>query len=103
MSDNTTLFHRISKFGTVTIPGLCTVALVLIMVSGCDVPTMVRSLLPSASFHEKFNLRAVDFFDDPQVVKLCEAIEENDLNEMKRRRSRLPLGVSVNTTWRSSF
>jgi ankyrin repeat protein len=36
------------------------------------------------SFHERFNWRAEDFFDDAQVIALCHAIEGNDLAEIDR-------------------
>lgn len=72
--------------------------LLLMIILGCEVPTMVRSVFSSASFHEKFNLRPVDYFDDPQVVKLCEAIEDNDLDEMKRL---IAAGVGVTTIGKS--
>lgn len=68
--------------------------LLLMTILGCEVPTVVRSVFSSVSFHDKFNLRPVDYFDDPQVVKLCEAIEDNDLDEMKRL---IAAGVDVNT------
>lgn len=68
------------------------------MTFGCGVRTSVLSMLPSATFHQKFNLRAVDYFNDPQVVKLCEAIEDNDLDEMKRL---IATGIDVNTVGKS--
>ncbi len=68
--------------------------LVLTMTLGCEVPGVVRPFLPSATFHQKFNLRAVDFFDDEQIVELCEAIEDNDLKEMKRL---IGTGADINT------
>lgn len=36
------------------------------------------------SFHQKVGWNAEDYFDDPQVIALCEAIEENDLDEIER-------------------
>lgn len=45
------------------------------------------------TFHEKFNWRAEEYFDDPQVIALCEAIEANDLEEMDRL---VAAGANVN-------
>jgi hypothetical protein len=36
------------------------------------------------TWHEKFNWEAADYFDDPQVIALCEAIEASDLEEIDR-------------------
>lgn len=36
------------------------------------------------TWHEKFDWTAEDYFDDPQVIALCEAIEANDLDEIDR-------------------
>jgi uncharacterized protein len=38
----------------------------------------------STTWHEKCDWVAADYFDDPQVIALCEAIERNDLDAMKR-------------------
>lgn len=46
------------------------------------------------SFHSKFQWRAKDYFDNPNVVELCEAIESNDLEKMERL---IANGVDVNT------
>lgn len=73
---------------------LCVVAISLTMTSGCEVPAVVSSLFPSANFHTKLNLRAEEYFDDPQVLELCAAIEDNDINEMKRL---IAAGVDINT------
>ncbi len=45
------------------------------------------------SWHEKHGWKAVDFFADPQVVALCEAIQANDLERM---RSLIAAGADVN-------
>lgn len=37
-----------------------------------------------STWHEKFDWKAEDYFDDPQVVALCRAIEANDLEEIDR-------------------
>ncbi len=36
------------------------------------------------AFHEKYDWQAEKFFDDPQVIALCKAIEANDLKEIDR-------------------
>lgn len=36
------------------------------------------------SWHEKFKWKAEDYFDNPQVIALCKAIEANDLKEIDR-------------------
>jgi hypothetical protein len=36
------------------------------------------------SFHEKFNWRAEDYFDDAKVIELCKAIQTNDVPEVER-------------------
>ena len=45
------------------------------------------------SWHEKFNWQAEDYFEDPQVIALCKAIEANDLDEMERL---IQAGADVN-------
>jgi len=45
---------------------------------GCD------GLAAQKTWHQKFNWRAEDYFKDPQVIALCQAIETNNLGEMKR-------------------
>jgi ankyrin repeat protein len=44
----------------------------------------VSQPLSKRTWHENFNWRAEDYFDDPQVVALCKAIELNDLGEIDR-------------------
>jgi ankyrin repeat protein len=50
----------------------------------------VKSNVP---WHEKVHWKAQDYFDDPQVVALCQAIEANDLKGMKRQ---IDEGADVN-------
>ena len=45
------------------------------------------------TFHEKAGWKAEDYFDDPQVIALCKAIEANDLEEMKQL---IDAGADVN-------
>lgn len=39
---------------------------------------------PEDHWHHKVGWKAEDYFDDPQVIKLCQAIAANDLEEMRR-------------------
>ena len=74
----------------------CLLLFVMIAVLGCDVKDLPGArLLPlgQRSFHQKFDWRAAKFFDDPQVIALCEAIEADDLPEMERL---IAAGADVN-------
>jgi len=46
------------------------------------------------SWHERYNWKAEEFFDDPQVIALCKAIEAGDLEEIDRL---VAEGADVNT------
>jgi hypothetical protein len=39
---------------------------------------------PESRWHTTVGWNAEDYFDDPQVIKLCQAIERNDIPEMER-------------------
>ena len=39
---------------------------------------------PLSRWHQQVSWRAEDYFDDPKVIKLCRAVEENDIEEMER-------------------
>jgi ankyrin repeat protein len=59
---------------------LTAVASILIALhTGCSVGEKVHS-----TWHQKFNWKAEDFFDDPKVIGLCRAIEANDVAEIDR-------------------
>lgn len=53
---------------------------------------LAMSLLPACgglnpldrSWHAKFDWQAEEYFDDPQVIALCKAIEKNDIAEIDR-------------------
>ena len=51
---------------------------IAVLGGGCDSPP------PRGKWHAKFNWKAEDYFDDPNVVRLCRAIEAEDLLEMER-------------------
>lgn len=38
----------------------------------------------TSTWHQKFDWQAEEFFDDPQVIALCKAIEAEDLDEIER-------------------
>ncbi len=66
--------------------------LVFLACTGCE--RIVANALPSYStFHQKIGLKAEDYFDDPKVIKLCHAIEANDLDKMDQL---IADGVDVN-------
>lgn len=52
-------------------------------------------LNPGSRWHAVVNWKAEDYFEDPQIIKLCQAIEQNDVAEMKRL---IAAGVDVNTS-----
>ncbi len=55
-------------------------AAMLSSAAGCG----LLNLLPGRTIHQKCGWKAEDYFDDPQVIALCRAIEANDLAEMER-------------------
>lgn len=57
------------------------IAALLIAAVGCG---RVAQVLPAPNSHEKVGWKTEDYFDDPQVVALCKAIEANDLAEIDR-------------------
>lgn len=59
---------------------------IAILCFGCgELPSkVVNNMLTDRSFHQKFGWKAEDFFDDPKVIALCRAIEENDLKMIDR-------------------
>ena len=50
-------------------------------------------LSPESRWHALAGWKAADYFDDPQVIDLCDAIEENDVPEMERL---ISAGANVN-------
>lgn len=62
--------------------------LALLVLVGCAPPHP-----SSPSWHHKFDWKAEEYFDDPQVIALCRAIEANDLEEMERL---IQAGADVN-------
>jgi uncharacterized protein len=67
---------------------LVTVAVVS-FAAGCG----LLNLLPGRTIHQKCGWKAEDYFDDPQVIALCRAIEASDLAEMERL---VKAGANVN-------
>ena len=74
---------------------VCLIIVLCCLAVGCDqgVRSVARTLAGDRTFHEKFNWRAEVYFDDPQVIALCQAIEANDLEEMERL---IEAGADVN-------
>jgi len=64
-------------------------AVVLVGLLGCG----KVSQFTGKTFHQKCGWKAKDFFDDPQVIALCHAIEKNDISEIDRL---VADGVNVN-------
>ncbi|WP_150122623.1 ankyrin repeat domain-containing protein [Rhodopirellula islandica] len=80
-------------------PAIFTLAVCLVS-SGCnEASQLAKNLSSKRTFHEKFGLHAKDFFDDPEVIKLCEAIEKNDTAEMQRL---IDIGTDVNAKGRDN-
>ena len=61
--------------------GLLAVTGLPFLLAGCE---EVARVLPTSSWHQKCGWEAEDYFEDPQVVALCEAIEANDVAEIDR-------------------
>ncbi|MCE9526032.1 MAG: hypothetical protein K8R36_08260, partial [Planctomycetales bacterium] len=53
---------------------------VCLSAAGCG----LLNLLPGRTLHQTCGWTAEDYFDDPQVIALCRAIEASDLAEMER-------------------
>jgi hypothetical protein len=50
------------------------------LIAGCQEVSRVTA----PTWHQKCGWKAEDYFDDPQVIALCKAIEANDLAEIDR-------------------
>lgn len=57
------------------------VVIAITLIVGCQ---EISKVLSNATWHEKCGWKAEDFFDDPQVIALCRAIEANDTAEIDR-------------------
>ncbi len=71
-----------------------TTLILLTFITGCDVTDGAFTMLKAKSFHEKFGLRAEDFFDDAKIQQLCHAIERDDLKAIEQQ---IAFGADVNT------
>jgi hypothetical protein len=69
----------------------CCVAILLSVLAGCQ---EIAKMSPNASWHTKCGWKAEEYFDNPQVIALCKAIEANDLPQIDRL---LAGGADVNT------
>jgi hypothetical protein len=74
---------------------VCSIALLALSAQGCKdtMPRKVISMATGRTFHDKFQWKANEFFDDVQVIALCKAIESNDLKTMKHL---INAGANVN-------
>jgi ankyrin repeat protein len=66
--------------------------------AGCSDPAQslirkVAARVTNAPWHELHGWKAADFFTDPQVIALCDAIAANDVARMKER---IAAGADVN-------
>ncbi|MEX0794018.1 MAG: ankyrin repeat domain-containing protein [Pirellulaceae bacterium] len=68
------------------------VLLLVLAVSGGGMKYVYR-VMPFTTWHAKQGWKAEKFFDDPQVIALCKAIEANDLEEIDRL---IQAGADVN-------
>jgi len=62
--------------------------------SFCGLGCGLMAMLPGATVHQRCGWKAEDYFNDPQVIALCRAIEANDLTEMERL---VKAGADVNS------
>jgi hypothetical protein len=74
----------------------CAILLLFTAFLGCR----ELGLSSNSTWHEKCGWKAEDYFDDPQVVALCKAIEANDLEQMKRL---IATGANVNATGKGNM
>ncbi len=62
---------------------VCVLVVGLIAVGALVAVPLLRGLGRPNTFHRKLGWEAEDFFTDPKVIELCEAIERNDLPSME--------------------
>jgi hypothetical protein len=60
---------------------ITTIVIALFLSNGCD---QAGGLTLKRSWHDKHHWVAQDYFNDPQVIALCEAIRANDLDAIRR-------------------
>jgi outer membrane murein-binding lipoprotein Lpp len=70
----------------------------VLVLAGCSDPAQglirkVAARVTNAPWHELHGWKAADFFTDPQVIALCDAIAANDVARMKER---IAAGADVN-------
>ncbi len=63
---------------------VCVLVVGLIAVGALVAVPLLRGLGRPNTFHRKLGWEAEDFFTDPKVIELCEAIERNDLPLMEK-------------------
>ena len=75
------------------------------VLAGCSDPAQglirkVAARVTNAPWHELHGWKAADFFTDPQVIALCDAIAANDVARMKER---IAAGADVNARGKDSM
>jgi len=84
------IFSKVIK----RLDGLSLIVLMLLLFIGCEkVGQVTQFASTKKSFHDNFAMRAENFFDDPDVISLCHAIEENELKKMSEL---IDSGVDLN-------
>ena len=73
---------RLSYVAPIRVP-VVLVAAALLPLIGCSEASRSSSK-PRGSWYDKFDWHAEDYFDDPKVIALCQAIEKEDLAEIDR-------------------
>jgi hypothetical protein len=69
---------------------LLSVGLAVGFLTGCQ---EIARMAPASTWHQKCGWKAEDYFDDPQVIALCKAIEASNLVEIDRL---VAAGANVN-------
>jgi hypothetical protein len=77
---------------------LVAVSAAVLVLAGCSDPAQglirqVAARVTNAPWHEQHGWKAADFFTDPQVIALCDAIAANDVARMKEL---IAAGADVN-------
>jgi len=58
--------------------------IVLLLLMSCTFNPGCKKGMSVLNWHTRFGWKAEDYFDDPQVVALCNAIEANDLGQIQK-------------------
>ena len=66
----------------------------VILITLCGFLVLILGCLKEKSWYETYNWKAEDYFDDPKVVALCQAMEKEDMETLDKL---IADGVDVNT------